>query len=203
MKDLRLLFVDIDGVFNKQFGMATNVNVGTIQGDFVDINLVKYLVRLINNAKNRGIFIKVVGCSSWFSSHRPEKNTVLFDRIRAETGLIIEDVVNDTGGWIGRCEAVLDYVVEHNPAYWCVVDDGNYYFSQNHIDHEFFKTKPYYDIRLNFVHTHGRYGMNNSDIEKTLQILGAIETRYASSLNSLRVQLDFENFIKNGTLPNV
>lgn len=200
MKDLRLLFVDIDGVFNKQFGMATNVNVGIIQGDFVDIDLVKYLARLILNAQKRGVFIKVVGCSSWFSSHRPEKNTILFDRIKAETGLVIEDVVGDTGGWIGRCAAVLDYVVQHNPTYWCVVDDGDYYHSQNHIGHEFFKTKPYYDIRLNFVHTHGRYGMSNSDMEKILQILGMVETRFANSLNSLRIRLDFENFIKGGNI---
>lgn len=201
MKDLRLLFVDIDGVFNKQFGMATNVNVGIIQGDFVDVDLVKYLVRLIRNAQKKGVYIKVVGCSSWFSSHRPEKNTLLFKRIFDETGLLIEDVVKDTGGWVGRSAAVLDYVVEHKPTYWCVVDDGNYYHSQNHVGHKFFDNKPYYDIRLNFVHTHGRYGMSNNDIEKILQILGVVNTRYAGCLNALRVQQDFDSFLK-GELPD-
>jgi hypothetical protein len=195
MKNLRLLFIDIDGVFNKQYGMATNVNVGIIPGDVVDVDVVKYLARSLRNAHNKGAPIKVVGCSSWFSSHRHEKNSVLFDRIFKETGLKIEDVVTDTGGWKGRCKAILDYVVEHNPVYWCVVDDGDYYNSQHHLDHKFFKNKPYYDVQLNFVHVHGRYGIGNCDFEKIFQILGVINTSFANGLNALKVQKDFDSFL--------
>lgn len=123
----RILFVDIDGVFNKLFGQATNVNVGTIPGDYMDVDLVKFVARQLNQVKRDGQEVKVVGCSSWFSPSRPEKNTKLFSRIKNETGFDIVDVVNDTGGWVGRTKAVLDYVVEHKPLYWCVVDDGDYY----------------------------------------------------------------------------
>lgn len=193
----RILFVDIDGVFNKQFGLHTHVNVGIIPGDVMDIDIVQFFARLLRPHSRNGLPVKIVGCSSWFSPHRPEKNETLFKRIAAETGLVISDVVSDTGGWIGRSKAVLDYVVEHNPTYWCVLDDGDYYYSQNHIGHTFFASKPYYDIRMHFVKPHGRYGMSNGDIENILQVLGLVTSAYGTSLNKRRILEKFEEAYGN------
>lgn len=191
----RILFVDIDGVFNKLFGQATNVNVGTIPGDFMDVDLVKFVARMLRTNSSAGQDVKVVGCSSWFSPGRPEKNNKLFSRIESETRLVISDVVRDTGGWKGRCKAVLDYVVEHEPKYWCVIDDGDYYNGQLYVNHEFFKTQPYYNVKQNVVQTHGRYGMSNQDIESMLAILGLSDWN-RGVLNQRSIQLDFEEELK-------
>lgn len=196
MKDTALLFVDIDGVFNKWFGIATNVNVGTIPGDIVDINLTEFLHRLISKANSKNHDIKIIGCSSWFLASKPEKNVEIIKRLKNHAKLEISDVVNNTGGYIGRCTAVLDYVVEHKPKYWCVIDDGDYYSSQEQITHPFFNDRPYYDIMLNVVAPHGRYGLSGHDLENILQVLGIVDTSFGSALNSKAVQLKFKEYLK-------
>jgi len=200
-QDLRLLFVDIDGVFNKSFGMSTNVNVGIIPGDVIDVELTKFIARSIYR-KTKNTDFRVIGCSSWFSTVRHEKNEILFKRIRSETGLNIVDVVDDTGGWIGRCRAVLDYVVEHNPTQWCVIDDGDYYHSQNHVGHAFFKNKPYYDIGQHVVKVNGRYGLSNHDIERMFAILGLAEGNYSGAINQTLIRNQFNRFLGTGHLPD-
>lgn len=191
----RALFLDIDGVFNYGFGRGTSVNVGTIPGDVVDVALVKFLARLLNKrVRDANSTLHVVGCSSWFSPSRPEKNAKLFQRFFSETGLQFTAVTRDTGGWIGRTKAVLDYLVEHKPKYWCVVDDGDYYNSMHYPNHPFFLDKPYYDIRQNFVHPHGRYGLSSRDIESILDVLGLTTTMYSDTilLNTKVIESKFQ-----------
>ena len=130
------LFLDIDGVLNcysdseqlflSEIENKSNPNFKIYKSaDFVCCNKLKLLQEIATQAG-----CKVVGISSWFNSKRdPEEIGKFLD-------IEISDVVECTGGGIGRTKAIQKFLAENEHKSFVVLDDqqiGHNIFGENHV----------------------------------------------------------------------
>ena len=168
------LYLDIDGVLNgileTTFSFSEPLIKPILTEDFIDtfkrgnpINL--YKLTLLRNFVLQ-YDIEVVNVSSWIRNSNLEENLkVLSDFF----GFKIVRSATNSGG--DRATYVLNDIVNHNVENFVILDDAECMYVDKP-SHLFYKDKPYYTIRNNMVNPHGRYGLNESHIEKCGQILG-------------------------------
>lgn len=130
------LFLDIDGVLNcysdaeklflAEIEKKSNPNFKIYKSaDFVCCNKLMLLQEI---ATQTGC--KVVGISSWFNSKRDPKEIGKFLDIE------ISDVVECTGGGVGRTKAIQKFLAENENSAFVVLDDqqvGHDVFGENHV----------------------------------------------------------------------
>lgn len=172
----RFLYLDCDGILNgsshkiDDFMVYKHPKGSIMYGDPFNIYKVAMLAKLVVMHN-----IEVIGISSWFGGSDEQK--VLQTLRDCEDFLLpIHRTSSCTSGGIGRCEAILDDVMEKQPEFWCILDDGerNYYRT----NHPFYDKQPYFDVRGKLVSPSGRYGINEEHIEQIAMLLNITNLRY-------------------------
>lgn len=189
------LYLDIDGVLNgileTTFSFEESLNNPILTEDLIKtfkrgnpINL--YKLTLLRNFVIQ-YDIEVVNVSSWIRSKDEEHNLKVLSEF---FGFNIVRSATNSGG--DRAIHVLNDIINHNVENFVILDDAECMYVDKP-SHLFYKDKPYYTIRNNMVNPHGRYGLNESHIEKCGQILGFHFFEYISVYCS-NYQLVFDNF---------
>lgn len=191
------LYLDIDGVLNGilettySFDHKNNLPIFSDflltffkRGDAVN----NYKLTLLRNFVLQ-YNIEVVNVSSWIRSKDEEHNLKVLSEF---FGFNIVRSATNSGG--DRATHVLNDIINHNVQNFVILDDAECMYIDKP-SHLFYKDKPYYTIRNNMVNPHGRYGLNESHIEKCGQILGFHFFEY-STVYCSNSQLIFDNFKK-------
>lgn len=174
----RFLYLDCDGVLNgctkiDDFATHWPPMDSVRRGDPFNRYKVQLLTELVTAND-----ITIIGISSWFGYRLEETLQEL--RECPYFTLPIHRVSSCTTGGTPRCNAVLDDVLEHNPDYWCILDDGERAYTRT--DHRFYDKQPYYDVRQHLVQPKGRYGISEEHVEQIGMILGISKEFYTTAL---------------------
>ena len=168
------LYLDIDGVLNGILETTHSFDHENPKSIFSDDLLTRFKRGdAVNNYKLallRNFIlqydIEVVNVSSWVSNSNPDKS---IESLSKFFGFTISRSATNVGG--DRATHVLNDIVQYGVQQFVILDDAECMYVDKP-SHPFYKDKPYYTIRNNMINPHGRYGLNESHIEKCGQILG-------------------------------
>lgn len=189
------LYLDIDGVLNGMlettFSFESDRNKPIFSDDLLKrfrrgdcVNIYKLtLLRNFINLYN----IEVVNISSWIRTDNIELNLKTLSEF---FGFTISRWATSSGG--DRATPVLDDIVNFGVDNFVILDDAERMY-EDKPNHPFYKNKPYYSLYNNLVIPHGRYGLNESDIDKCGQILGFHFFDYVPTYCS-NIELLWNNF---------
>lgn len=182
----RFLYVDCDGVFNGSPELAyTDFAVywppihSERRGDPYNVYKVQLLAELVIKHD-----ITVIGISSWFGYKAEETLQELRDC--PNFPLPIHRISKCTTGGTPRARAILDDVMEHQPDYWCILDDDHRCYERT--NHPFYDKQPYFDIMGKLVSPHGRYGLHEEHIEQIGMLMGLTAQRYTLAYPLARIE---------------
>ena len=148
-----IIFLDIDGVLNSHSDFSD---------DFREPTPVPLRIGPVQNLRSllRTVDGRIVISSTWRMKMRP--NPVLcpvrrsLDRFGIDSSLII----GRTGDVGERGRQILDWVREHRPAKWVVLDDNSNDFD----DHR--------EVMKRFIWVNSKNGLTVSNVDKAIAIIG-------------------------------